>query len=183
MTEKPPETPGQLTLVPPTHHVIVPYDSFQAGEDTIAAVMGWGGSYQCEAIDPNSPLAYPDAMCGWWAMGTDLVIVRQTAEVAPGIIRTLLACPQPWCVRAKQVPGLGPRWSNEIVKISAHLPASHPRLIEHALDYWSERGHTMEWAEWDEHLAYLLGALDHRVHVHYPPAAGPGDSAAGGGGG
>lgn len=171
-TDTPAPMPGQLAIESVSHHVVVPYHPSLVDETTIEAVMGWGGSYACQVIDPESPLDYPTALAEWWEIGMDLVIVRQSADVAPNIIATLLACPKPLCARARQVEGFGLRWDLGIMKISASVPAAHPRLIEHALDHHAEHGTTMEWHEWDAHLSYLLGALGHQVHVHYPTASG-----------
>lgn len=170
-TDTPSQMPGQPAIASVTHHVVVPYHPSLVDDTTIEAVMGWGGSYACQVIDPQSPLAYPEALAEWWEIGLDLVIVRQNAGVAPGIIAALLACPKPLCARARQVPGFGMRWDLGIMKIAASVPAANPRLIEHALDHHAEHGTTMKWPEWDTHLSYLLGALGHQVHVHYPAAA------------
>jgi hypothetical protein len=175
MIDKPPETPGQLATDPPTCHVVVPYDRCQLNEPTADAVMAWGGSYTFEPVDPSETYAYPDAWATWWATGLDLVVVGQQAEVGEGIIRTLLACPRPWCVRARPVERLGPRWDYRIMKVSAQLTAAHPKLIEQMLEFHTERGFTWDWYEWDEQVAYLLGALGHLLHVHYPPAPAPAD--------
>lgn len=183
MIDKPPELPGQLAVEPPTCHVVVPYSEWQGNTETTAAVMGWGGPYAFIPVDPSEDYAYPEAWAGWWRAGLDLVVVEQTAEVQDGMIRTLLACPKPWCVRARRVERLGPRWDYTVHKISAQVMAAHPQLINQMIDFHTERGFTWSWTEWDHQVAYLLGAIGHLLHVHYPPAPAPAGQDGGDGGG
>lgn len=173
MIDKPPELPGQLAIEPPTCHVVVPYVPGTEDADTIAAVMRWGGPYACQPVSAVLDYAYPEAWSEWWTTGLDLLVVGQHAEVQDGMIRTLLACPRPWCVRARPVQRMGPRWDYRIMKVSAQVTAAHPKLMDQMTEFHVELGLTWDWYEWDQQVAYLLGALGYDLHVHFPPAPAP----------
>jgi hypothetical protein len=177
MIDKPPELPGQLAIEPATCLVVVPYVHGREDTVTIAAVMDWGGPYTCQQLSGVLDYAYPDAISEWWSTGLDLVIVNQTAVVEPGIIRELLACPRPWCLRARHRPGLGPRWDLDIVKISAQAMAEHPKLIDVMLEHHAEQGNCLEFDEWDRELYYLLTVAGKAPHVHRLTALAPTDPA------
>jgi hypothetical protein len=109
--------------------------------------------------------------------------VEQSAKVPDGVIRGMLACPKPWCVRAYHASGLGQRWDHGVMKISAQVIATSrylPNLIE---ERYAQDDVTPGWREVDTEVIYALRVLGHTEHVHYLTSHGREDDGERAGGG
>lgn len=183
MIDKPPEYPGQQAIAATAAHVVVPYTVEKLREQTMTAVMEWGGDHTFYALDPTDDYAYARVLMDWWERHQDLVVIEQDIVPAPGMIDALLACAEAWCGYPYHVGEGRYTYGLGLCKIAATVMARHPALGMLAMRDHRGRICAQPWPAVNEALERQMtrcGYTMHHhegvpVHLHYPIEQARGD--------
>lgn len=114
-----------------------------------------------------SPYAYGSLLASLWSQGVDFLLVEHDIEIHAGVLPSLAACDEPWCLFP--YPGAGDQGGNRLVdhalgctRFAGTLLRAEPRAVP---------APGVHWAQLDCRLHRALCARGYRPHVHLPPVA------------
>lgn len=127
--------------------VLVPYVSGQLRDETLEALRQADAILGVFSLDAEDQWAYANLLRAWWREPTNTLICEHDVVPAPGAIRQLAECDEPWCTF--------PHWIEDhyqldtlgLAKFHLLLKVMHHDLAEAALArpdprIWVRQGHT-----------------------------------------